>query len=97
MKFEWDESKNQINIRKHGFDFSDAEELFRGFFLFDADLRYPYAEERWIGIGMTKGRVAVLAFARTGEETIRVISLRKASRRERAQYEEAIQNELEAG
>ena len=30
MKFEWDESKNLVNIRKHGLDLADAEEIFRG-------------------------------------------------------------------
>lgn len=30
MKFEWDEEKNEINIRKHGFDFIDAPEVFNG-------------------------------------------------------------------
>jgi hypothetical protein len=30
MKIEWDEAKNRANIRKHGFDFADAEEVFRG-------------------------------------------------------------------
>jgi uncharacterized DUF497 family protein len=28
MRFEWDERKNRINIRKHGLDFADAEEMF---------------------------------------------------------------------
>jgi hypothetical protein len=34
MKFEWDEAKNRANIRKHGFDFGEAEEMFRHLFLF---------------------------------------------------------------
>lgn len=29
MDFEWDEAKNRSNIRKHGLDFADAEEMFR--------------------------------------------------------------------
>jgi uncharacterized DUF497 family protein len=29
-RFEWDENKNRQNIKKHGFDFADAEEMFRG-------------------------------------------------------------------
>jgi hypothetical protein len=31
MDFEWDEAKNRVNVRKHGFNFADAEEMFRGF------------------------------------------------------------------
>ena len=30
MKFDWDPAKNRSNIRKHGFDFRDAEEMFGG-------------------------------------------------------------------
>jgi len=51
MVFEWDEAKNRANIRKHGFDFADAEEMFRGFLLVRPDTREDYGEERWIGSG----------------------------------------------
>jgi uncharacterized DUF497 family protein len=34
MTLEWGETRNRANIRKHGFDFADAEEMFRGSFLF---------------------------------------------------------------
>ena len=37
MRFEWDEAKNRANIRKHGFDFGDAEVMFRGLLLVSAD------------------------------------------------------------
>ena len=97
MHLEWDEAKNRANIRKHGFDFADAEEMFRGIILLRPDIREDYGEERWIGIGVTKGRIAFVAFAQKtkAEDTIRVISLRKAKRNERKQYEEALQNGLE--
>lgn len=95
--FEWNDVKNRSNIRKHGFDFADAEELFQGMLLVDPDTREDYGEKRWIGIGAIRGRTAVVVFAERGPETIRIISLRKATRRERKQYEKAIQNRLEAG
>jgi len=57
MDFEWNEAKNRSNIRKHGLDFADAEEMFRGFLLVRPDTREDYGEERWIGIGMIQGRV----------------------------------------
>ena len=38
MTFEWDPAKNLSNIQKHGFDFSDAEELFRGLLVVDPDI-----------------------------------------------------------
>ena len=96
-RFEWDENKNRRNIRKHGFDFADAEEMFRGMLLFHPDTRKEYGESRWIGIGTIRGSAAVVAFTERGPHTVRIISLRKANRRERKQYEKAIQNGLEAG
>jgi uncharacterized DUF497 family protein len=96
MKLEWDEAKNRSNLRKHGFDFADAEELFRGALLIRPDTSQDYGEERWIGIGMIRGRVAFVAFAERPQDTIRIISLRKADREERQQYEKALQDGLEA-
>jgi uncharacterized protein len=97
MTFEWNEAKNRSNIRKHGLDFADAEEMFRGFLLVRPDSREGYGEERWIGIGMIQGRVAFVAFAEPSHDTVRIISLRKADHEERKEYEKAIQNGLEAG
>jgi uncharacterized protein len=96
MRLEWDEAKNQANIRKHGFDFADAEEMFRGPLLVRPDTRQDYGEDRWIGIGMIGGQVAFVAFAERPRDTIRIISLRKADHEERREYDEAIQNGLEA-
>jgi uncharacterized DUF497 family protein len=45
---------------------------------------------------MVRDRVAFVAFAEPSDDTIRIISLRKANREERKDYEEAIQNGLEA-
>lgn len=92
MKFEWDEAKNRSNIRKHGFDLSDAPEVFRGPLLARPDTRQDYEEERWIAVGLLKNRVVVLAFAQPAEDVIRIISLRKADRDERKEFEKAIQD-----
>jgi len=96
MRFEWDEAKNRANIRKDGLDFRDAEEMFRGALLVCPDTREDYGEERWIGIGTTRGRVVLVAFSERLEGVIRIISLRKADHEEREEYEEAIKNGLEA-
>jgi uncharacterized DUF497 family protein len=53
--------------------------------------------EALIGIGSIRGRIAYLVFAELGPDTVRMISLRKATSREHKQYEKAIQNRLEAG
>jgi hypothetical protein len=78
MTFEWDGAKNRANIRRHGFDFAEAEQMFRGFLLVRPDTREDYGEERWIGIGMIQGRFAFAAFAEPSP-TIRIISLRRAA------------------
>jgi uncharacterized DUF497 family protein len=96
MIFEWDDAKNRANIRKHGFDFADAEEMFRGFLLVRPDTREDYGEERWIGIGTIRERVAFIAFTELWPDIVRIISLRKADHEERKEYEKAIQNGLEA-
>ena len=95
MVFEWDDAKNRANIRKHGFDFADAEDMFRGFFLVRPDVREDYGEERWIGIGMIRGRVAFVAFAAPAPDSVRIVSLRRANREEQREYEKAIQDGLE--
>jgi uncharacterized protein len=96
VKFEWDPVKNRSNIRNHGFDFADAEEMFRGLLIVDPDTREDYGEKRWIGIGTIRGRTTHVVFTEPVPETVRIISLRKATRRENEQYEKAIQDRLEA-
>lgn len=97
MRFEWDERKNQANIRKHGLDFADAADMFSSPMLVRPDTREEYGEERWIGIGFIGNRCAFVAFTREAGENIRVISPRKASNEERKEFEEALQNGLETG
>jgi uncharacterized protein len=94
IRFEWDEAKNRSNIKKHGFDFADAAELFGSPLLTQPDAREDYGEERWVGLGTVHGRVAVIVFSPRGPNVVRVISIRKASREERKEYEQAIQNRL---
>ena len=93
MKFEWDEAKNRSNIRKHGFDFADAPEVFLGPLLARPDSREDYyGEERWIAIGLFRERIVVLAFAQRAAEIIRIISFRKADRDEREAFEKALKD-----
>jgi len=100
MQFEWDETKNKQNIKKHGFDLADAAELFTGSapFLVNLDICQDHGEDRWKGIGMLQGVVVVVTiFTERDEDNIRLISLRKANSREKKSYEEEIQNRLGAG
>ncbi len=92
MKFEWDEAKNEINIRKHGLDFVDAHEIFNGPMVVKLDTRFDYGEERWIGIGLVGGMICAVAVYVEREDVIRVISFRKADRYEREEFERKIKN-----
>ncbi len=86
MKLEWDERKRVANWRKHGLDFALARELFNAEPLRVPDTQEDYGEERWIAIGQIKGRVVTAAFVERGADTIRILSLRKASRKEKQTY-----------
>jgi uncharacterized DUF497 family protein len=95
MKFEWDEAKNEQNIQKHGFDFTNAERVFAGPFpLFvRLDNREDYGEDRWQGIGMLDGVVVVvIVFTEPRTNITRIISMRKATKNERTEYEKRIKN-----
>jgi uncharacterized DUF497 family protein len=85
MRFAWDEAKRSSNLRKHGLDFADAELVFAGVTYTIEDRRFDYREQRFITLGMLRDLVVVLAHTeRRG--TIRVISMRKATRNEQALY-----------
>jgi uncharacterized protein len=90
VELEWDEQKNRENIRKHGLDLSDAGEIFQAPLVIDLDLRTDYGEDRWIVIGLLGSRTVVVTFTLRGAQTMRIISLRKASRHERKRFEEEI-------
>ena len=89
MKFEWDEAKNQINVRKHGIAFEEAATVFYdgNAVLFD-DPDHSMDEERFLIIGIsTKERLCIVSHCYRGEdEVIRLISARKATRREAKTY-----------
>jgi uncharacterized DUF497 family protein len=93
---EWDEDKNQENIRKHGFDFADAWEIFEAPMRTALDTKEDYGEDRWNGIGLLGNRVVIVIFTERGEDTIRIISLRKALKHERKKFEEALRDGLGA-
>lgn len=85
MTFEWDERKREGNIRKHGIDFVGCEAVFSGTTLRMPDTRYEYGEERFITFGFLEGRVVAVVHTETAD-TIRIISIRKATKREQALF-----------
>jgi len=92
MRFEWDEAKNQINIRKHGIDFSDVPDMFQHPMLLLRDYRQAYGEERWIGLGWLQALVGVVVYTEWQADVIRIISARKATRQEAKRYDQVFQN-----
>ncbi|TNF44153.1 MAG: BrnT family toxin [Bacteroidetes bacterium] len=86
MEFEWDENKNKLNVQKHGLNFNDAKEVFNDLnSILTPDLRKDYNEERWKMIGKIYGIVISVIFTKRNH-VIRIISARKASSRERTEY-----------
>ncbi|HEY4761899.1 MAG TPA: BrnT family toxin [Thermoguttaceae bacterium] len=94
MQFEWDDAKNQSNIRKHGLDFADAWEIFTMPMLIAPDDRQEYDEDRWIGIDLLRASVVVVVYLERGQDVIRIISLRKALSHERTEYEQILKDRL---
>jgi len=93
MKFIWDRRKNEANIKKHELDFADAYMVFETPMLAGLDDREEYGEDRWIGLGLMGSRVVVIVFTEL-EDTIRVISFRKATTDESKKYEQEYKNKF---
>ena len=89
MRFAWDEAKRRANLRKHGLDFADAEDVFAGVTCTIEDQRFEYGEQRFITFGVLPDTVVVMAHTETSRE-VRIISMRKATRHEQILYFENI-------
>ncbi len=87
MKYEWDENKRAANLAKHDVDFIDAENFDWSSAIETIDDRFNYSEVRWAALGFIGNRLHVLTYTVRGKN-IRLISLRKANKREREYYEE---------
>ena len=96
MRFEWDESKRQINILKHGFDFVDVEDVFANPLYTIKDTRFDYGEVRFLTLGILFGRIVAISHTEN-EEIVRVISFRKADKNEQQTYIKNISDRLGEG
>lgn len=85
MKVVWDEAKRRANLRKHGLDFADVEQVLAGITYTIEDRRFEYGERRFITFGMLRDTVVVIAHTET-PATLRIISMRKATRNEQILY-----------
>ena len=80
--YEWDETKREANLVKHGVDFVDALEVFADPLRVErVNQRREYAEERREVVGMVRGQVLFVVYTLR-----RLISARRASRNERRAY-----------
>ena len=92
-EFEWDDSKAESNLAKHGVDFVDAMGvLLDPLAMTRFDDEHSDDEERWVSVGRAGNDQLLLVvhtFSATGPNTalVRLISERLAARREREQYE----------
>ena len=93
LRFEWDERKNRRNRAKHGIWFEEAQTAFddpHGRLFHDPE--HSQSEDRFILLAMSAAtRVLVIVHCcRESESVVRIISARKATKRERIDYEEGI-------
>jgi hypothetical protein len=91
IRFEWDESKNKSNRSKHGIWFEEAQSVFDDPLgrLFSDDTQ---GEDRFILVGMSSydSLLIVVHCYRNEDNVIRIISARKATKRERTFYEKRV-------
>lgn len=95
MRFEWDDEKNEINIRKHGIPFTTAVLIFEGPNCLTFPERIEAGETRWHAIGAVQGSLLFLTVVHTygehgAEQIVRIISARRTASHERKLYAEAI-------
>ena len=85
--YEWDEAKREANLKKHGYDFADADLVYESPDKFTLNTRRrgePRLQD--VAIVETHGVILTLVYVVRGYN-IRIISFRKASRKERRDYD----------
>lgn len=88
MEYQWDPDKAQANQEKHGVLFADAVAVLEDPFALTLPDTHA-GEERFVSIGEDAfGALLVLVYTYRGEDTIRIISARPATPRERRIYRE---------
>jgi uncharacterized protein len=91
VEFSWSEAKRASNIRTHGLDFVEVPRVLEGVTYTFEDDRFSYGEQRFVTLGLLVG-IPVSVVHTENEHEIRVISFRKATKREAQLYFDAIQN-----
>lgn len=91
MRFSWGEAKRRSNLSDHGLDFVDAPRVFDGVTYTIEDDRFDYGEERFVTLGLLDGVVVSIVHTESPQQ-IRVISFRKATKREQAIFFNSIKD-----
>lgn len=89
MKIDFDPTKSTKNFEQRGFAFDAVVEFEWESAILHEDIRKNYPERRFIAVGLLNGRIHIICFTPI-IEGIRVISLRKANKREISAYESVI-------
>jgi len=89
VPFEWDPQKEKTNLRQHGISFSEAASVLEDDFGITREDPAVVEEQRLATLGMSdKGNLLVVAHAFREPNTIRMISVWKANKRQKGTYEE---------
>jgi len=86
MQYEWNENKRLANLVRHKVDFADAVDFEWDTALETIDERFNYGEKRWVALGFIGKKLRVMVYTFRAPK-IRIISLRKANKREKLYYE----------
>ena len=95
LRFDWDERKNRVNRTKHGVWFEEAQSVFHdphARLFYDYDPEHSEGEDRFILLGVSSAArtLVVIHCYRGSDSMIRIISARKATRKELRFYEEGL-------
>lgn len=89
MKFEWDAKKALLNLQKHGISFEEASTAFGDFLSITIEDPFHSQEEnRFILIGKSRALNTLVVVHLEHRESIRIVSARKATKKEQKVYEE---------
>ena len=90
MEFEWDKNKDKRNRKKHAISFSEATTIFGDpLELTISDPDHSSGEYRFLSIGRSNlGNLLVVSYTERQQNRIRIISTRKAKRKEKKSYEQ---------
>jgi uncharacterized protein len=91
MRCSWAETKRARNLKDHGVDFVDTPRVFEGTTFTFEDDRFRYQEQRFVTLGLLAG-IPVSIVHTESEDEIRVISFRKATKRETQIFFERVQD-----